>query len=503
MCSARIEGDTMKVLDVTPFQEGIQRNITMLTRLEGEMKAIETAVSGLASMEDSLSGQGGHAIRTFYHDCHLPLLQFFATFKPAFESTLTSMKYALDSVEPNGNGYIKQTYLEGEVVTGLTDISQTTSTLTTETNDIMAQVSDIVVLPQLDDTDLQDGVTRAKKKSETTVTDLGEFDTTQTSALTTIENDLLMMQLWLTELEGIMKDGLTGTDFPANLWAQYIEGHPLKTTLDTRTQEVSVVVDEEETEEVYNPNQSVMGLKDSVGLAKKLNTAVTGGVSSFAMYMAGLNNGLTTSRHFTSAGTYSYRINGTGQAMAALGVASTVNQGGILKFASKKTGQTGWSTLGDAALKKHPNLAYWNDSATAAQKAKTIGTATLKGTGKAFTDLVDVKGIVTSGPLKGAGKALGPLGAGLSYYGNYSTAKVEGLSEGESHGRAALDTTIDVAVGGAVQVGLTAAGTALIPIPGVGTAVGIAAGIAVNSLLNVKFGDDNKSAMDHIKGWFH
>ncbi len=491
----------MKVLDVTPFQEGIQRNLTMLTRLEGEMKAIETAVSALASMEDSLSGQGGNAIRTFYHDCHLPLLQFFATFKPAFESTLTSMKSALDSLEPNANGYIKHTYLEGEVVTGLTDISQTTSTLTTETNDIMAQVSDIVVLPQLDDTDLQDGVTRAKKKSETTVTDLGEFDSTQTSALTTIENDLLMMQLWLTELEGIMNDGLTGTDFPANLWAQYIEGHPMTTTLEARTQEVSVVVDEEETEEVYNPNQTVMGLKESVGVSKKLNTAVTGGISSFAMYRAGLNNGLFTTRNFTSAGTYSYRINGTGQAMQALGISSNVNQGGILKYATKKPGSTGWSPLGDAALKKHPNLAYWNDSATAAQKAKTIGMGTLKGTGKAFTDIVDVKGIVTSGPLKGAGKALGPLGAGLSYYGNYSTAKEEGLSEGEAHGRAALDTTIDVAIGGAVQVGFTVAGTALIPIPGVGTAIGVGVGIFANIVLNTKYGE--KSAMDHIKGWFH
>jgi hypothetical protein len=221
------------------------------------------------------------------------------------------------------------------------------------------------------------------------------------------------------------------------------------------------------------------------------------------MFRAGLNNGLTTSRHLTSDGTNSYRINATGHAMFVLGVSSTGNQGGILKYATQKPGDNGWSSLGDKALEKHPNLAFWNDGSTATQKAKTIGSATLKGTGEAFTDLVDVKGIVTSGPLKGAVKALGPLGAGLSYYGNYTSAADEGLSDGEAHGQAVVNTAIDVAVGGAVQVGLTAAGTAFIPIPGVGTAVGIAAGVAVNSLLNVKFGDDNKSAMDHIKGWFH
>ncbi|MCL6571134.1 MAG: LXG domain-containing protein [Bacillus sp. (in: Bacteria)] len=494
----------MKVLDVTPFQEGIQRNITMLSRLEGEMKAIETAVSGLVSMEASFSGQGANAIRTFYNDCHLPLLQFFATFKPAFESTLTSMKSALDSLEPNANGYIKQTFLEGEVVTGLTDISKTTTTFTTETNDIIAQVSDIVVLPQLDDTDLQDGVTSAKKKSETTVTDLGEFDSTQTSELTTIENDLQMMQLWLNELEGLMNDGLTGTEFPTNLWAQYIETHPMKTTLEARTPEVCVVEDGLETEEVYAPNPTLENLSESVSATDTItNNVFTNGVSSFKMFMAGLNDGLTTSKHLTSDGTYSYRINATGQAMAALGVSSTLNQGGILKYASQKTGQTGWSSLGNAALKKHPNLAFWNDGSTAAQKAKVIGTATVKGTGKAFTDLVDVKGIVTSGPLKGAGKALGPLGAGLNYYGNYSTAKVEGLSDGEAHGRAAVDTAIDVAVGGAVQTAFTVGFTAIIPIPGVGTAVGIGFGILANVALNTKIRDSDKSVMDHIKGWFH
>ena len=82
-------------------------------------------------------------------------------------------------------------------------------------------------------------------------------------------------------------------------------------------------------------------------------------------------------------------------------------------------------------------------------------------------------------------------------------AKLPGLDGGDAHGRAALDTTIDVAVGGAVQTAFTAAGTVLIPIPGVGTAVGVGVGIIVNSFLNVKFGKEDKSVMDHIKGWFH
>ncbi|SOC44189.1 WXG superfamily protein probably secreted by type VII secretion system [Ureibacillus acetophenoni] len=70
----------MKVLDTANFHDGLQRNLTMLTRLETEMKTIETAIQGLTQLENSLKGQCGNALRAFYRDCHLPFLQFFYLF---------------------------------------------------------------------------------------------------------------------------------------------------------------------------------------------------------------------------------------------------------------------------------------------------------------------------------------------------------------------------------------------------------------------------------------
>lgn len=67
----------LKVLDVHPLKNRLHRNITMLDRLGNEMETIDRAVQGLVAMEDSLKGEGGNAIRTFYADCHLPFLQFF------------------------------------------------------------------------------------------------------------------------------------------------------------------------------------------------------------------------------------------------------------------------------------------------------------------------------------------------------------------------------------------------------------------------------------------
>ncbi len=65
----------MKVLDVDLFQDGLKRNITMLDRLENEVEAIHHAVEGLVAMDEELKGVGGDAIRAFYAECHLPVLQ--------------------------------------------------------------------------------------------------------------------------------------------------------------------------------------------------------------------------------------------------------------------------------------------------------------------------------------------------------------------------------------------------------------------------------------------
>jgi len=67
----------LKVLDVHPLKDRLHRNITMHDRLGNEMETIDRAVQGLVAIEDSLTGEGGNAIRTFYADCHLPFLQFF------------------------------------------------------------------------------------------------------------------------------------------------------------------------------------------------------------------------------------------------------------------------------------------------------------------------------------------------------------------------------------------------------------------------------------------
>ena len=144
------------------------------------------------------------------------------------------MDSALDALEPNANGFIRQTFLEGEVEAGLTGISQLTSSLTDEANDIMNQVADIVALPHLNDSDVQEGVRDARRKRDQTIADLYEFDANQTRALIAIENDLKTMETWLSDIEGLFTDGVTAIDFSMDKWAALSAKNTLQTDLAQR-----------------------------------------------------------------------------------------------------------------------------------------------------------------------------------------------------------------------------------------------------------------------------
>ncbi|WP_339262606.1 T7SS effector LXG polymorphic toxin [Solibacillus sp. FSL W7-1472] len=232
----------MKVLDVNEFQQGLERTVNQLTRLESEMKQIESAVQGLTQLEESLKGQGGEALRAYYESCHLPFITFFNTFKTSFTSVLQEMKTALSSLEPDSSGFIRQAALEGEIEQGLNRAKQVTEELTDEANNIMDQVSDIVSLPKLDDSEVHLGVHDAKRHRDETVEKLIEFDVSQTDALTTIQTDLMHMKTWITNIETMMTEGVTDVNFPAEQWQSFASQNPLMIALAYRTQSLDQVI---------------------------------------------------------------------------------------------------------------------------------------------------------------------------------------------------------------------------------------------------------------------
>lgn len=187
-------GDIMKVLDVDLLHDGLTRNITKMNQLEKEMTAIQQAVEKLTAMEDALKGEGGQAIRNFYTSCHLPFLQYFFMFKEEFNTVLQQAQQALASLEPVDAGHIVEAFLETRIEEGLTESATITATLTDEANAIMDEVADIVSLPKLHDTLVQESVMDARGKRDDTIEALHTFDRTQTNQLVPIESSIQSMK---------------------------------------------------------------------------------------------------------------------------------------------------------------------------------------------------------------------------------------------------------------------------------------------------------------------
>ncbi|MCM3359397.1 LXG domain-containing protein [Psychrobacillus sp. MER TA 171] len=208
----------MKVLDVDVLQVGLKNNVSMLERLQKETESIHLSIKGLVGMNEILKGHGGNSIRAFYEECHLPFLEFFQLFSKEYKSVLETAESALLSLEPNTEGHMVESYMDGEVEEGLQNISTLTKNLVEATNGIMDQVADIVSLPHLDDSDVQDGIILSRNKKNDTLDKLYEFDYTQHNTLLPIENGIKIMERRVAEIEALMKSGLTDKHFQVNVW---------------------------------------------------------------------------------------------------------------------------------------------------------------------------------------------------------------------------------------------------------------------------------------------
>ncbi|MCY7799091.1 Ribonuclease YxiD [Bacillus licheniformis] len=191
----------MKTLDVQALHKAIDQTLEQLKHQSDEIDKVKKSVEEIASLDEALKGKGGDAIRAFYEECHTPFLRFYDTFIEEYISTLKKLKSALNSLEPNHNGFISQTFLEHELEQGVNAADRTTKRLVSKTNATIAKVSHIVDLPDLNDSDFHEQNRKALKEINQTIEKLHTFDREQASALKTAENDLETMQRYISRLE--------------------------------------------------------------------------------------------------------------------------------------------------------------------------------------------------------------------------------------------------------------------------------------------------------------
>lgn len=195
----------MRTLNSLSLHSGIDGVLSKVKSQKKQANELEKVIHEFSNLDDSLKGKGGSSIRAFYQDCHIPILSFYDSALKNYENVLTALKEASTQLESNSSGFIRQSFLEGELTTGLKKAHDVTIDLVDEVNTSLDHVSDIVAIENLDDQTFLTHYQTAHSKIKKTVDKLGTFDTNQTKELASVEDDIQLMHKYLNELQGMFK----------------------------------------------------------------------------------------------------------------------------------------------------------------------------------------------------------------------------------------------------------------------------------------------------------
>ncbi|WP_285813516.1 LXG domain-containing protein [Rossellomorea marisflavi] len=197
----------MKILDVHDFHTGLKEIEETLSSQKDQVKDIQKSVQAVVDLEDAFKGKGGEAIRGFYRNKHLPMIEQYQTFLADYETTIGKLRNAIQDVEPAPHGVIKQSFLDHEVEGHLHRAKQTTIDMTNEANATIQRVSDIVSIPTIQDGDFLQQVANAQREKAQTVEKLHVFDRNQTANLSSLEEQVQELSKQITMLQSVYRMG--------------------------------------------------------------------------------------------------------------------------------------------------------------------------------------------------------------------------------------------------------------------------------------------------------
>lgn len=211
----------MKTLDVQSFLNSVDKTLKQLDKQAEKLTDVIKSTQGIASLDGSLKGEGGTAIRTFFSECHTPFLLFYSCVISDYKEVLNKIKSALHSLEPTNTGFISQSFLENDLNNGLSAAKESIISLTDKANEEIRKVKHIVSLKDLNDENFVEKIKKADSNLDETLEHLYTFDRENTSSLDSIDQDITTMEDYLKQLDA--KYG--GPRFEIN---NYISGSVLK-----------------------------------------------------------------------------------------------------------------------------------------------------------------------------------------------------------------------------------------------------------------------------------
>jgi len=110
------------------------------------------------------------------------------------------MNDALQNLEPAPDGFMNEGFLENELEAGLRLAKQTTEQLTSDANNTIRSVSDIVTLPKIEDENCVQYVVKAEKEIDQSIEKLYEFDHAQTTSISSLQGQVDALEKQIMQL---------------------------------------------------------------------------------------------------------------------------------------------------------------------------------------------------------------------------------------------------------------------------------------------------------------
>ncbi|WP_299745439.1 ribonuclease YeeF family protein [uncultured Rossellomorea sp.] len=202
----------MKTLDVMSLESGLEQVLRKVNQQKEQMIEIESAINDFISQDASFKGKAGQSIRAFYQDSHQSFLEFYQQMVTTYESTLEAIKNELQGLEPAQNGYIQENFLQHDMENGLNRGRDMVMDLTTESNETIQSVQDIVSLPRIQDDFFLQQVHIARQQKDQTVEKLHQFDQSQSAKLEPIQQDVHKMNQYIHQIQGLFSNGKISID---------------------------------------------------------------------------------------------------------------------------------------------------------------------------------------------------------------------------------------------------------------------------------------------------
>ncbi|WP_141235182.1 T7SS effector LXG polymorphic toxin [Terribacillus saccharophilus] len=201
---------TIKNLDVQDIQQQIDSTKKFISQTKESVEQVKQALNGVTTLHDGFEGSTADSIRSFFEETHKPFLEFMNSFLIQYEDTLSSVNAEVLSFESDEHGFIREEFLEDELKSRLVKASTSLTSTSTDINQQLLYVKDIVNVPSVDSEPFINSINKGKEKLSETLSNMYDMDAKATKKLDKPEQYIEQMKTYLAKLKGaIDKNNIT------------------------------------------------------------------------------------------------------------------------------------------------------------------------------------------------------------------------------------------------------------------------------------------------------